>query len=251
MIAIGFLLFTFLMYRHPGRSKIISNNTFLNMIFVGLVAAIIGGRVLFVLTGADAFSQRWIEVFYPWIGGFSLLGSVIAVLLVVPIYLKVKKIAILPVLDITGIYAPLLQAIARIGCFLAGCCYGIPATSGLWWSVVFKNVHGLAPLNVSLHPTQLYSSLVSLLIFLIIYLRARYLPYKSGQILFTYLFLATTARFIIDFWRGDRDLIPSFSIFKPFAGFLSYSQLVACFIFLFSLIGFIYVSKKGKIPKSF
>ena len=237
MIAIAFLVFTFFMYRNPRRAEIISDELFFNVIFVGLISAIIGGRLFFVLTEPEVFQSNWLEIFYPWAGGLGMLGSIIGILLVVPIYLKFYKVSILSVLDLAAIYAPLLHAIATFGCFFAGCCYGAVAPYWLRWTVVFTNPVGLAPINIPLYPTQIYSSLASLLVFFIIYLRATKFLFKPGQILFTYLVLESVARFTLDFFRGDRDMV----------GLISSSQLVAIFIFIFSLIGFIYVSKKGKI----
>ncbi len=244
MIAIGFLLFIFLTYRHPQRPKIISSDLFFNMMFLGLISAIVGGRLFFILSEWDLFEDNWLEMFYPWVGGFGLLGSIIAVLVAVPLYLKLHKIAILPFLDIAVIYVPLMQAVARIGCFLAGCCYGSAVDSSLWYSVVFTNQHGLAPLYVPLHPAQLYSSAVSFIIFLIIYLREKFFSFKRGEILFTYLLLESLARFTVDFWRGQRSLIVDFYWAKSFFALFSYSQLVAFFIFIFALSGLVFVTKK-------
>lgn len=235
MIAIGFLLFIYLTYKHPKRSRLISSDVFFNMMFVGLIAGIVGGRLFFVFSEWETFSDNWLEVFYPWIGGFGVLGSIIGILLVVSLYLKWNKVKILPVLDLAAIYVPLMQSIARIGCFLAGCCYGNVASPKFWGAITFTNPQGLAPLNIPLHPTQIYSSLASILIFLIVYFKAKYFSFKKGQILFTYLFLESLARFTVDFWRGDRDMM--WSMF-------SYSQFVAVGIFFVAVVGFLLVAKK-------
>lgn len=242
MIAVGFLVFVFLMYKHIKKTKIISSNQFFNIIFVGLIGGIVGGRIFFLLTNWEDFVGNWPDFFYPWIGGFGILGVIIGVIVVVSFYLKINKIPILHILDIAAIYAPLFQSIARIGCFLAGCCYGIPVSNHFKLAVIFTNPHSLAPLNIPLHPTQIYLSLTSLFVFLIVFLFSKYFASKFGQILFTYLFLESLSRFTVDFWRGDRVLIACFS-------FLSYSQVTAFIIFVFALAGFIYVTKKCKISK--
>ncbi len=237
MIAIGFLLFAFFTYRHPLRKKIIETNDFFDVLFIGLLSGILGGRLLFVIENFDAFESNFLEIFYPWIGGFSLLGTIISILIIVPIYLKWRKVNILPFLDLISIYAPLLQAISRIGCFLAGCCYGKIVSNYLPWSVIYTNPESLAPLNVPLHPTQLYSTLASFSIFLILRFGITKKVKRVGQITFSYLILESSSRFVVDFWRGDRELM--FGIF-------SFSQFLASILLLISITSLIWISLKGK-----
>jgi phosphatidylglycerol:prolipoprotein diacylglycerol transferase len=239
MIAIGFLLFVYLVYNNPRRSKIISSNTFLNVIFIGLIAGIIGGRLFFVLTEWSTISGNWKEIFYPWVGGFGILGTIIAILGVSVIYLHIHRVSILPFLDLVTMYAPLLQSISRIGCFLAGCCYGVPASSFVKWAVIFSDPHCLAPMNVALHPTQLYLSFSSFLIFLMLRFYDKRFAYKNGQVTFVYLALESISRFSWDFLRGDRVLLSSFYFF-------SYSQITAIFLFIVSVFLFICVTKKAQ-----
>ncbi len=230
MIAVGLLIFVYLSYKDKKRAEIISPDLFFNTIFIGLIAAIIGGRILAVISEWKIFSQNFIEIFYPWIGGFSILGTILGILITIPIYLKYYNIPVLPVFDLIAIYAPLMQAISRIGCFLAGCCYGKVAGPNIFWSVIFTNPDSLAPLNIPLHPTQLYLSLASFLIFLIILSISKKFKYKNGQILFTYLILESISRFTIHFWRADQD---------------PYSQPIAIGIFIFAIAGLIYTQKRN------
>ena len=58
MIAVGFLLFTYLFYKDSRRCKIISSEHFFNSIFVGLVAGIVGGRLFFVFYDNQSFFQK-------------------------------------------------------------------------------------------------------------------------------------------------------------------------------------------------
>ena len=243
MIAIGFSLFMYLTYTNPKREKIISSDTFFNTIFIGLISGIIGGRIFFLISEWQVFSQNIIEIFYPWVGGFAILGTIIGVITTVPIYLKIKGVKILPTLDLVAVYAPLMQSISRIGCFLAGCCYGIPAAKNLIWAITFKNTECLAPTNIALHPTQLYLAAASFCIFLILYIKEKYFSNKIGQLTFFYLMLESVSRFTIDFWRGDRDLIENSYAMQN----LSYTQLFALTVFISGLIGYIWVSKKQNL----
>ncbi len=242
MIAVGFLVFLFLTYHHPLRKKNIDGDTYLNAVFIGLMSGVIGGRLLFVWTAWEQFSHNWLEILYPWMGGFVVLGSILGVLIAVPFYLLAHRVAILPVLDLAGIYAALMQAIARFGCFFAGCCYGMPVKTAIPWAVTFTNPEGFAPLLVPLHPTQLYMSALSFAIF--IFMRfVMYQPrFKAGVLFFTYLCLDSMARFGVDFWRGDRDTLVEVIEVHGKLLQLSQVQIYVLYFFMISLFGLILVS---------
>jgi len=112
------------------------------------------------------------------------------------LYLKVKKQSIYRMLDLIAPFVALAQSIGRIGCFLNGCCFGRPSVFGIYFPV-HEDI---------LIPTQLYSSLGLLVIFILLrFLQER--PHKEGQILFAYLFLYSLKRFFIEFLRIDNPRI--------------------------------------------
>lgn len=233
MIALGFLTFLYFSLRHSTRKRYISTENYFNMVFVGLMGALIGGRLLYIFTNIHEFKNSPIEVFFPWIGGFVVLGSIIGVLITVPLYLAHKKIPILPMLDLAALYAPLMHSIARLGCLFAGCCYGDATTSCL--AITFTNAYSAAPLHIPLHPTQLYMSLASLFIFIFLQLLWKALHKKAGSILFLFLLCENFSRFFIDFWRGDRHLITIREITLSHAQWFSLIGLAisgACFIWI-------------------
>jgi len=228
MIALGFLVFTFFTYWHPWRRDLLSGEKYLNTLFVGFLSAIFGGRLLFIAFNGSSF-ESIAEIFYPWVGGFSLFGSIMFVLIAVSIYMKKIGVAILPFFDLIALYVPLLQAIARLGCFFAGCCYGVPTQS--WFGVMFTDPYALAPLHVYLHPTQLYASIASLLIFITLYFVEKKVYRSPGVLIFLYLTLESFSRFTVDFWRGDRDFVSIGGKVLP----LSSMQLIVGALFLTSL----------------
>ena len=91
------------------------------------------------------------------------------------------------------------QGFGRIGCFLAGCCYG--AKTDLPIGVVFP-VNSLAPAGIHLHPTQIYSSIFDFIlgIFLLYYSKKQR---KDGKILGMYLMVYSVGRFLVEFLRND------------------------------------------------
>ena len=244
MIALGFLLFLFCMYRHPLRKKLMTADQYFNVLFVGFIAAITGGRLLFVLSNLNEFSGKWIEIFFPWEGGFTLLGGIIGVLIAAPLYLYSIKVPILQVLDIASLYAPLMQSIARLGCLLAGCCYGAIAWNTYWWnSIIFTNSHGFAPCQIPLYPTQIYMSLASLLIFCIMLMLERVIGSKRGLLICSYLFLESFARFMVDFWRGDQEQFYYFSLWSNHKFALSQLQIFSLTLCALALLSFFLITR--------
>jgi len=223
MIALGFFVFTLVTYFDRWRRTTIRAEQFLNVLLVGFLSAVIGGRVLFVLFEPPKTVGQFFEIFYPWIGGFSQFGSVIAVVVGVAWYLKKNSIRILPFFDLIAQYVPVLMAISRFGCFFAGCCYGMSTHAHAWYSVVFTNPHGLAPLHVPLYATQLFAVVANVVMFFILVFIRKKAWYVPGTIVFSYLMLASLSRFIIDFWRGDRGV-----------GMITSMQVIVAGVFIFA-----------------
>jgi phosphatidylglycerol:prolipoprotein diacylglycerol transferase len=190
-------------------------NTFLDIIMVSILAGVIGGRLLEIISEPFLY-PHWYDWFAFWQGGYSILGTIIGIIIVVPLYLKKINVPIVPLFDLAAIYAPLCQSIARLGCFTAGCCYGI--TTNSIFAVIYTNPTSLAPCHTPIHPTQLYSSVVLMSIFFCIYFIGQRICKKNGELFTMYLTLAGLERFFVDFWRADRIMI---------GNFLSFHQIVA------------------------
>ena len=227
-IAIGLIVFSYLVLRDPRRKALVSADNFFTILFYGIIAAALGGRFL-ALVADWSQVEGWIDLVSFWQGGFSLLGSVIAVMIVLPCCLYYLKVPIFPFLDLVALYAPLLQALSRLGCLMAGCCFGAPCS--LPWAITYTDTQSFAPLHESLHPTQLYSSLLLFCLFLLLYFvgqRAK----KPGQLFSLYLAGLGIERFFVDFLRADREFgtLPYFSI----------HQWIACSLVIIAL--FMYAS---------
>ncbi len=219
MIFIGILVFTYAILKDPQRSKLISNDQFFDLMALGILIGIVGGRLLFVLTNRGDINSFY-EAIAIWDGGFSILGSILGIIGVLPIYLRKKGIRIFELLDFFAIYAPLLQSISRIGCFFAGCCYGCP--TNLLWGVKCSGFCNLEKGHY-LHPTQLYSALLLFIIYILLRYWVRNTVKKPGQLTMLYLILESVERFIVDFWRGDREFLAK----TGFLGTLSIHQCIA------------------------
>jgi phosphatidylglycerol:prolipoprotein diacylglycerol transferase len=100
--------------------------------------------------------------------------------------------------------------VGRIGCFMAGCCYG--KETQVPWAVTFTNPLSLAPLHIPLHPTQIYHSLAGFFTFILLLVCGRRLS-GSGQLFGLFLAAYGALRFVIEFYRGDfRGHLAMFSI---------------------------------------
>ncbi len=227
MIAIGLLIFMHLTRQDPRFKTLNLESHFSILVMIGIIAAIFGGRLLYFFTYPEMYRNP-MSFFAFYEGGFSILGAVIGVLLTLPAYLSYARIPMLPLLDLISIYSPLLQSISRIGCFLAGCCYGVP--TGKPWGITYTDTGSVAPLYVCLHPTQIYSAALLLLIFTFQYFIGRHYFKKSGQLICSYLMLIALERFTVDFWRGDRIID---------ALYISVNQYVALGIFGLAFVGFL------------
>ncbi len=226
MIVLGLMVTLYLLHRDKPLNKLISHQQLGTIFQLSFFAGIIGGRVWFVITNPSMINH-WTDSFTVWSGGLSILGAVIGIISTLTIYLYHSKLPGLKILDRIALYTPLLQSISRLGCFFAGCCFG--KITHLPWGIIYTNCDSLAPLHITLHPTQIYSSIFLLCSFFILLCFNRYSQRKkAGQILALYIIMISLERFFIDFLRGDQEFFAEPGIF----GILSIQQALALCLFL-------------------
>lgn len=243
-LALGLCVFTWRTLNHPWRKQLINSQDYTNLVIESALAGIIGGRLLHILSQWKSYSSI-LQMLSIWNGGLSVLGAVAAVILYAFIYLKRRRIAFFPIADLATLYAPLIHAIARVGCFLAGCCYGKPTQ--MWWGVTYTNPETSAPLWVKIHPTQLYSALVFIAIFLVLRFIISKSHYKPGYVAMWYLILLGLERISIDFLRGDRIINISDSIITT--KLLSLHQWLALLFLASGIIGLYSLRTSTSAPK--
>lgn len=166
-----------------------------------MLAGLVGARALyFLLSDFGALVEDPLLFFRIWEGGLVFYGGFLAAFVALYMFSRRHEIALLSLTD--ALVAPLLvgQAIGRLGCFSAGCCYGKETTS--IFGVVFTHPESLAMKFIKIHPTQLYSSFGDLVLFLGALWIGR--KFKSQGLLTIYYFLGYGLfRFFIEFLRGD------------------------------------------------
>lgn len=194
-----------------------ANSLFL-LIFL---AAFVGGKALLFFEDASYYMEHPGKLFTG--RGFVFYGSFLFAVPTMLWFFKKQKLPTYAMLDIMAVTTCLVHMFGRLGCFLAGCCYGLPTDSA--WGVVFTDPACHAPKGTPLHPTQLYESgYIFLVMLVLLYLRGRRKFY--GQLFLTYLLLYAVGRYALEFFRGD--IARGFIIEK----YLSHSQLIALLIFL-------------------
>jgi len=199
------------------------------MTFSAVILGFVAARILFIITEWENFLQNPMQ--YLAGAGFVVYGGIIGGALTIYGFCKIKKIDMLSYLDLMIPSVALAQGFGRIGCFLAGCCYGKETDSFL--GVVFTN-SDFAPNGVKVLPTQLFMAGGDLIIMAILLWYAAKRPMR-GRTSALYLILYSIGRFAIEFLRNDD---------RGTVGALSTSQFIAIFTLLAGVLGFFVVLPK-------
>lgn len=197
MIALAFLLGALWIVQR-GKAQGFSEELFLEATLWIVVSGLVGARLFYIFFFPALFFKDPFGVLFNQ-GGLVWYGGMIAVTLTVWLFCKRHQIAFNKLGDIVTPPAALGLAIGRIGCLLAGCCYGAPCE--LPWAIQYPPGHETFPHHV--HPSPLYES-ISLLI--VTFLLAWIDRYKKFDGATTWLFfvLYGIVRFVLEYYRGDR-----------------------------------------------
>jgi phosphatidylglycerol:prolipoprotein diacylglycerol transferase len=206
LLAVGFFLALGLASR-LARKDGLSMEGITDLAVTVLIAGVLGAKVLMVIV--DLFNGRpatdVLNLATLRAGGF-VHGGVIAG--AAAFFWRMRKNHLPYAETMDTLVAPLAlgQAIGRIGCFFAGCCYGTACDRP--WAVTFTDPAAYrfseTPLNMALHPVQLYSSVLNFSVFgalLLLHARRK----VKGSVFAAYFILEGTARMIVETWRNDPD----------------------------------------------
>lgn len=212
-------------------------NTLFLLIFI---AAFVGGKVFLLFENPSLYLNEPKKLLAG--RGFVFYGSFIFAVPTMLWFFRKHKLNTYKMLDVMAVVTCIVHMFGRIGCFLAGCCYGKPTTSAL--GVTYTNEACQAPLNQPLVPTQLLEAGFIFLVMLVLLLIKSKFQKFYGQLFLLYLILYAIGRSVLEIFRGD--VARGFII----DGILSHSQFIALLIVI--VTGYVYVrwSKKNRIPKS-
>jgi len=201
MLAIGFLVGMYLAQRDSKHFNISEKK--LGDLFPWIIlGAAAGARLFHVLVERPSyFFAHPLDIFKLWDGGVTFYGGLIGAVIVAYIFTKKNKMNLLDLTDFLVPYLALGMVFGRLGCFLAGCCYGVPTE--VPWGIAVTNTDSITrPLGIALHPTQLYQALVNLITFMVTY-RNTWRKKFRGQNLLLFGLIYPMGRSIVEIFRGD------------------------------------------------
>lgn len=225
-MAVSFLIAFWLSAKRAPREQL-DPEAVLDSFLPLFLGAIIGARILYVITDFRSYMQNPLEILKIWRGGLVFYGGFLGGMIGTYIFTRVRKLSFWRLMDLYAPYAGLGYAIHRtFGCFLgAGCCYG--KLSNFPWplSVTYPITH--ITHGIPVYPTQLMEALNGLIIFTVLLIYRRK-PHKIGMPSAIFLFIYSTLRFLVEFLRGDPE--------RGFFGPLSTSQWISLFLFALGIV---------------
>ncbi|MCX7641114.1 MAG: prolipoprotein diacylglyceryl transferase [Elusimicrobiales bacterium] len=207
MIASAYI-FGYLYILRKSKKFNLDRNIISDLIFYSVVCGFIGAKIFYIITFwgyfGNNFYERLVNIFSinNLRSGFIYFGGLIGGLISFIFYIRKNNLDFYSLADIFSPALALAHAIGRVGCFLAGCCHGKPTS--FFGGVVFNSPYcDVSPelIGVRIHPSQLYESVGNILIF--IFLNSKVSKVPKGYVFFSYIFLYSIMRFILEFSRGD------------------------------------------------
>jgi phosphatidylglycerol:prolipoprotein diacylglycerol transferase len=214
------------------------------LVDVGLwlvIWALIGAKGLLILVELPRYLSNPGQLIGVVRAGGVFLGGFLAALVAGTVFIRRYRLPPLETLDVLVPSVALGQAIGRVGCLLAGCCWG--SRCDLPWALTYTDPVAAAnvgtPLNVALHPFPAYAAIVNLCLYLL--LEAMYARRPApGRVFASYLVGYGVARFLLEFVRGDA------SRGFVFNGALSTSQLIASILVVLGIAIHVWISRHAE-----
>lgn len=220
MIGIGIIMAYLSAEFRAKKRGLESGDRILSLVIWCVVGGMLGAKLLYWITQYQEILADPSVIWRNFADGFVVYGGILGGIFTGWLYCRVTKIPFLKYFDLLMPSIALAQGFGRIGCFLAGCCYGRPTDSRI--GITFSD-SAFAPNGVPLIPTQLISSALNFLHFgLLLWLAPR--CKADGQLAGCYLMFYSAGRFILEFFRGDLE--------RGSVGILSTSQFISVFTFL-------------------
>jgi phosphatidylglycerol:prolipoprotein diacylglycerol transferase len=223
---IGYLYARFQLFKHANLKEYQADIIILSVI----AGSIIGARIFYLLFETQTpIKYLFSNTLTSRSSGLTFYGGFIVGMLLTVIWMIIYKLNFWVIADIFVIPLSLGLGLTRIGCFMAGCCWGKPTK--LPWAVTFTDQNALTTSKyISLHPVQLYHSFTNLAIFLTLVILSKLdKNQRPGKIFIAFLLIYPPMRFILEFFRADEQR--GFVI-----GLLSTSQFISIFVFITGLV---------------
>jgi phosphatidylglycerol:prolipoprotein diacylglycerol transferase len=222
LVAAGFLAAVWLAAR-LGRRSGLDPDSITSLGVNAALGGLIGAKLLLILENLDEYLAKPASLFTlaTLQSGGVFFGGLLAATGVAWYTIRSRRLPLYPVLDCFAPAIALGHAIGRLGCFAAGCCWGLECRRP--WAVTFSRPEAAeltgVPLGIPLHPAQLYEAAAQFLLAALLW-KAWNRPHRPGQIFGLYLLGAALSRFVIDFFRAHESA-------NPLGGPFSNAQLLA------------------------
>lgn len=231
------ILTAYFMVEYRGKKRGLDEDEIFNFGIWAVVGGLLGSKVLYLITRLPDLIAQPSMLLDSIKDGWVVYGSIIGGILGAWIYCRRKGWPFLRMFDLVAPSLALAQGIGRIGCLLAGCCYGIMVDPSNPIAIVFHD-SVYAPNEVPLLPTQVISSALDFLHFGVLMFLSKRLK-KDGQVAGCYLIFYSIGRFVLEYFRGD--------LIRGKVGVLSTSQFIAIFM---CLAGVVLLSARRPRPQS-
>jgi len=202
-----------------------------------IISALIGAKLLLLVTDYRSFADNPRALLDLLRSGGVFYGGLLVAVTVALFYIRRAGLPLWTTCDVFAPGIALGHVVGRLGCFFAGCCWGKPTT--VPWAITFTSPYAAmnvgTPLNIPLHPTQLYEAGAEALILIVLLgteSRGRQFP---GRTFWLYMLMYAISRYIIEIFRGD----PRGTVFM-----FSTSQFISVILIPLALVMLVYLGRR-------
>lgn len=232
MILIGVIV-AYCLFAYRGKKRGYNVDNLFDITVFSVIGGFLCAKLLYIVVENPKLLLNPVEIVKTFSQGFVVYGGIIGGFLVFILMCKRYKYNPLKIGDLAVASLAIGQGFGRIGCLLAGCCYGAETTSSI--GIIFP-ADSLAPAGIPLYPTQIFSSIFdfALGLFLLWYGNKNK---EKGKTMSMYMIIYSIGRFFVEFLRND----PRGSV-----GSLSTSQFISIFILIGGILLYNINKLKGR-----
>jgi phosphatidylglycerol:prolipoprotein diacylglycerol transferase len=202
MVALAFAVGLYLA-RLEAKRKGVNVDTVYDFAFYLIIGSLIGARLYYVLFfDPSVFIKDPVSILKLWQGGLAIHGAILGGIAAALLFSRRRGVSFWKLADLVTPSVILGQAIGRIGCFLNGCCFGVPTPSMFGVRFPEGSPAYIAYNGLAVHPTQLYESFLNAVVFLLLWFMRRKIKFDGGLFL-SYLVIYGFLRIALSALRGD------------------------------------------------
>lgn len=202
MVAVAFLL-GIRVAGIEARRKHIKTDSVYDLAFYLIIGSLIGARVYYLIFfDPSVFVTNPVSILKVWEGGLAIHGAILGGMLSGMLFSRLRRVSFWKMADLVAPSIILGQAIGRIGCFLNGCCFGVPTESALGVRFPKGSLASIAYAGLAVHPAQLYESALDITGFLVLWRMRQRMKFDGGVFLL-YLMIYSCIRMVVSALRGD------------------------------------------------